>query len=247
MAQFSTRIIMEGSGSQTIEVPSGYKYVAIINNTPDTVMLFKGQENYSDHDPKDAIVTVTPRTSITIPLGEYRTYFTAVFREGVVGDAPQVCQLIFAVENLNINTQLGTPGNTGNVVITGDAAGLAKQNQLPATLAPGGGLRAFVENQITSLGITSLPEVVLTPGQSVGVNTLPDIGIKPGQEVNVKNQITGFATSAKQDQIITTLGLIGTKANQENIKTLLTNLITLQTETNTKLQTLIDQGTTPAK
>lgn len=261
-AQFTTKVVMHGSGLKYIEVPKGYKYVSIINNTPDTVMLFTGQQVYEGYDPKDAIISVTPRTSITIPLGEYTSYFTVIYRKGIVGDDPQTVQLIFSVVNLNINTQLGTPGNTNNVVITSDGAGLAKQNQLPSTLEPDGSLKTSVKNP---LEISRIPDMGIKSGQSVGVTSIPDMGIKEGQVVSVKNQITGFATSSgqdsifnsmakevKQDTIIASLSLKATTAKQDlmitslnNINSSLQSLITSQNETNTKLQTLIDQGTSP--
>lgn len=220
MAQFTSRVIMQGSGAKHIEVPKGYKYVSVINNTPDTIMLFTGQQSYEGYDPKDAIITVTQRTSITIPLGEYTSYFTIIYKEGVVGDDPQTAQIIFSVENLNINTQLGSVGNSDNVTLISDGIGLAKQTQLPNTLAAGDSLRVWNQNNITGFATSAKQDAIVTA-------------------------ITPQATAVKQDAILTAIGSQSTAVKQDAIITALQTLITAQNETNTKLQTLITQGQTP--
>jgi hypothetical protein len=127
---------MNGSGSEHLTIPSGYKFLSIINNTDNVIYIYA--ETRSTNEPDYALVKVPNYTSITIPI-DGRLKYTFFYTDGG-GAGNKKAELIYAVENLQINSLLGTQ-IAGTVTIGADGVGLSRQNQLPTDLSGEGNLK----------------------------------------------------------------------------------------------------------
>lgn len=249
--QFRTDQVMQGSKAVNLIIPAGMKFVTVLNSTDNKVELYTGSIDYNSADVRDSLIQSVPYYNQTMPIPN-DLYYTLVWRDGGATGV-KVVTVIFTVESMNINGSTGAPGTNQNVVITADQANLAKASQLPGNLV-NGNLAVEVRNS-APVTIQGEVEIKNDTGSAINVNVGNDVKLLAGQTVNVGNlpatqpvsiadaihaiidslpavTVTGGATSAKQDTIITSLG---------TIKTVLDNLVTLQTTANDLLTQIKDK------
>lgn len=180
---------MNGSAAETKVVAAGYQFMSIINNTDNVIQVYDDRRPAGDANVRDMIVEVPYYTSLTLPIRGGQEYTFIYTDGGAVGT--KVATVIFAVENLNINSQLGNPSSGGAITIQADAVGLARQAQLPAALTAGGNLATEVLNTV-DVNVATLPELPAGDNNigNVDVLTLPDVTIGaalPAGDNNIGN------------------------------------------------------------
>ncbi len=122
MSNYKFDLIMNGSSSEHITIPTGYKFLSMINNTDNVIYVYA--ETRTTNEPQYALVKVPNYTSLTIPI-DGRVKYTFFYTDGGGAD-PKKAEFIYSVENLQINSLLGTQ-IAGTVTIGADGVGLARQ------------------------------------------------------------------------------------------------------------------------
>ena len=131
MSNYNFDLIMNGSGVQNIQIPTGYKFVSFINNTDNVVEVYNDQRTVSD--PAALFIKVPYYTQLTIPISNRNTYTFIYTDGGQVG--LKKCIVIFSEVNLNISGVLGNPASGGSITVIGDGVGLARESTLDSVLA----------------------------------------------------------------------------------------------------------------
>lgn len=188
--QYRRDFPMVGTGLYYIQIPSGLKFVTILNATDNHVELYDTIQRLEDANPMDALIRSVPYYNQTLPLRNSLDY-TLIFRNGGGTDNKMV-SVIFTFESLNINGSTAPPGTNQNVSLTADMIGLAKSHQLPSDLTTAGNLRVEVENtvpvqvngavEITNDEGNSIPVNLVTP---VDIGTMPNVNIATLPNVNI--------------------------------------------------------------
>lgn len=200
---FTIDLWMTGSGEKVITV-DGYKYVAVLNGTPNDIELYVGAVTSATKSSARRVVRVPLYTMITVPLFQ-DTQYTAIYTDGG-GSDPKTAQLIFSDKNLNINGMIGSPSAGGNVIISGDSVGLAKDDQLPAALSTLGNLKVAIEESGAVLSVddnggsltTDTPQLPDTLGAGGGLKV---------ERIDAGRQ-TGVATAAGDTTIKASAGKV---------------------------------------
>jgi hypothetical protein len=179
---------MDGSSSDRFQIPAGYKYMSVINNTDNTLYIY--QERRSDNVPQDALIKVPTYTQQTLPISTERFDITIFYTDGG-GAGTKKAEVIFSVENLGIQGTLGT-AISGTITLGADGVGLARQTQLPGELGGAGGLKVELLNggtvvvsgaiEVTNdegnpLPVSGSVDIVTIPSLPAGTNNIGDVDV----------------------------------------------------------------------
>jgi hypothetical protein len=168
MKQFRRDIIMQGNGIQVFEIPTGLNYVAVLNNTDNTIEVY--QKMVTASDLQDALIQIVPYQNLTVPVRQGGgQQFTVIWMDGGAVSEKRV-SLIFADENLNINSQTVTGAGSSNVSIVSESVGLARQNQFPAALSAGGNFKVELQNSAVPVTVSGNVEITNDSGSAVPVS-----------------------------------------------------------------------------
>jgi hypothetical protein len=137
---------MTGTKLVQFSVPSGMKFVTVLNATNNEVQLYQDLITIDQVNLKYSLLQNSLYYNQTLPLRDGNN-FTLVWFDGG-GSEQKKLTLMFTVESLQINNPTSQPGTTSNTAIISDSVGLAKQAQLPAALGPYGGMKTEVLNPI---------------------------------------------------------------------------------------------------
>ena len=177
---------MRGDGIVHFEIPAGMNYVAIVNNTGNRIELY--QKHVTDTVFEDILVEAVSYQNITVPIrfGGMLQFTVIYYDDGVVGD--KRVTILFADENLGINSQSGSLQGASSVGLISDSVGLAKSAQLPAALSGGGNLKVELQN--------SAVEIVNDAGNAIPVSGTVNVGTVSGTVNVVKPQGRGWRYTA---------------------------------------------------
>ncbi|MEK5036417.1 hypothetical protein MKY96_33845 [Paenibacillus sp. FSL R7-0302] len=203
MRKYNADLLMtELVGSLQVSVPSGMKFVSIINPTPNTIEIYQDSRTATDSSVRSMLAQCQFYTQITLPI-DASPNFTFIYKAGTAAGSLFKATVIFADENLNINGLIGNPGSSDSVVISADSVGLARSTQLPQALSANGALKVDVVNSaahpVTVSGEMEVKNDVGNPlavmfaaAQAVTVSG----AVTVGNEVEVKND-TGNPLNVK--------------------------------------------------
>lgn len=169
MKQLTVNLNMVGNGYVQQGIPSGYRFMSIINTSENIIEVYRGAVTNRTQAP--LYLTVPLNTMITTPLTN-DTQFTFIYRETKASKEVKLAQVLFTTENLNINGSIGTSSFNGDISIKADTVGMAKQSQLPSSLHPSGSLRTAI--------VTELP---------AGTNTIGTVKIDGQSRFTLENSL----------------------------------------------------------